>query len=435
MLSLLLGEPSASPQGFHRNARQLLWPLAHPLKNYARIQSNHEHSIQWLKLCFQFLVDERPATEGAEVRFDDVAATLRHSLFSSPLREDYLIWLFLHETGRGKEACWIGRPDWQTPAQFDLLVDYLVRVCEGTDYDIIGDTFVVLAGLRGSPSTLERKRLYIETVIRCMSQDMPIYARHAAMSAASSVRTEIALLGRDDESFRELFSRAVTSANLARDPGIPGYARARFDNVVFRDQSFYSLRLDLCYFKLLCALAQEPAWHGTLDRDGHIKSCLTIADQMTSWKGEFNLYAVHIAHIFAVLDAVGENANHQLLSAIEAYPTWPLVVRSWRYIFNLSFPIVVTEGWKELLTSNSLEALPSLLAYAMRHWRQWDDRAETDQLLQLVTQVCDKLVEEQQKREGDVNSSEHRQLEDESSDNRVMTDLGREIRSLLQTWE
>ena len=257
------------------------------------------------------------------------------------------------------------------------------------------------------------------------------------MSAASSVRTEIALLGRDDQPFRELCSHALTSAYLARDLGIPEYARARLDNAVFYEQSLYSLHRDICYLKLLCAFAQEPAWHDVLDRDGHIKSCLTIADKLSSWKDNFNWYAVHIAQIFAVLDALGENANHQLLSAaIEAYRTWPLVVRSWRYIFNFSFfKSVTVEGWKELSGSGALEALPSLLAYAMRHWRQWDDREETDQLLQLVTQVWGKLFEEQQKREKGVNLSEHGQFEGELSDNRVLSGLGREIRSLLQTWE
>ena len=434
MLDLLLGEPSVSQQRFQRNARQLLWPLARPIQ--AKAQTDHTDSIQWLKLCFGFLADERPATEGAEVRSKDVAAAIRHSLLSSPLRLDYLIWLFLHEAGPSKVIYWMGQPDWHTPAQFDLLVDYLLRVCEGTDYSVIGDTLVTLGSLRGSPSTLERKRLYIEAVIRCMSQDTSIYARHAAMSAASSVRTAIALLGRDDESFRELFSRAVASASLARDLGIQEQHRARFDNTVFHEQSLYSLRRDLCYLKLLCEFAQEPTWHGILDRDGHIQSCLMIADNLSSWKGPFNLYAVHIAPIFAALDALGENENHQLLGAIEGYPIWPLVVRSWSYIFNFSFFRSVTvEGWKELSASGALEALPPLLAYAMRHWRQWDNRAETDQLLQLITQVCDKLVEEQQKREGDVNSSEHGQLNDDLSGNQVIQDLGRDIRSLLETWE
>ena len=434
LLDLLLSRPSVSQQGFQRNARQLLWPLAHHhLERHVRTQGDHQESIRWLEVCLQFLADEWPATEGTEVHFKDVAVTIRHSLLSSPLRKEYLIWLFLHETGE-IALYWMGQPDWHTPEQFDLLVDYLLHVCEGTDYDIIGDTFVILAGLRGSPSTLERRRLYIEAMIRCMSQDTSIYARHAAMSAASAIRTEVALLGRDDESFRELFSRAVTSASVAHDLGNPENVRARLHNyAVFHEQSLYSLRRDLCYLKLLCALAQEPAWHGVLDRDGHIKTCLTIADKMSSWKGDFNWYAVHIAQIFAVFDALGENGNHQLFNAIEAYTTWPLVVRSWRYIFHLPFFISVTvEGWKELSASGALEALPSLLAYAMRHWRQWDDRAETDELLQLVTQVCDKLFEEKQKREGNVNSSEQ---QDESSDNQVIPDLGRDIRSLLMTWE
>ena len=68
----------------------------------------------------------------------------------------------------------ISPPEGYTPAQFDLLVDYLLRVCEGTNHEAIGDTFVILAGLRGSPTIEESKRLYTETTVRCMGHDQSV---------------------------------------------------------------------------------------------------------------------------------------------------------------------------------------------------------------------------------------------------------------------
>ena len=95
-------------------------------------------------------------------------------------------------------------------------MDYLLHVCEGTYYEAIGDTFVILAGLR-SPTSEERKRLYLETTVEWMVQDQSLYVRHEAVSAASAVRTEVASLGRVDESFRDLFSRTLTLVISAYD--------------------------------------------------------------------------------------------------------------------------------------------------------------------------------------------------------------------------
>ena len=44
----------------------------------------------------------------------------------------------MHEVGPTEELYWMGRPEGYTPAQFDLLVDYLLRVCERSNYEAIG---------------------------------------------------------------------------------------------------------------------------------------------------------------------------------------------------------------------------------------------------------------------------------------------------------
>jgi hypothetical protein len=340
--------------------------------------------------------------------------------------EEQRIWTFLYRAGSDSVPYWGGPPDWLTQAQFDLLVDYLVRIGQGTDYIAIGDAFAVLAGLRGSPSTPERMHVYIHTLMRSMGLEMPLRARHAAMSAASAVRAEIALLGREDESFRELFSQTLTSAMLARDPTAQQLNSMPLDDKSFQEHDLYTLHRNLSYLRLLCTLAQEPAWHRDLDRDGHFKSCLAIADTQPSWKHSFNLYGLHIGHVFAVVDAHDAAYEDQFLSAIQVYPSWQLILSGWVYMFNFSFFTEITdEGWLELFSRGYIEALSPIVAYATRHWKEWDDRPETDRLIQLVTQMCGKLNEEERRRE-------HSQGGD-SFDNQGIPDLRKEIRSQLWT--
>ena len=129
-------------------------------------------------------------------------------------------WYFLHQShgpDRPDRWYWLGPPDWHTPAQFGLLVDYLIQVCRTAHYDLIYDALVVLAGLRGSPSTPEQKHVYMEQLILFMRLDT-ISVSNAALNAACMVRTDVASLGRDDASFRYHFSQALTSAAALRDP-------------------------------------------------------------------------------------------------------------------------------------------------------------------------------------------------------------------------
>jgi hypothetical protein len=105
-----------------------------------------------------------------EMHFKEVAAALHLSCSYYPIWKEDLTWLYLCFPDRSK---WL---DWHTPEQFDLLVDYLIRACDGNNYTTIGDSFVVLADLRGSPSTLERKRLYIEATLRVARRSMIVHS-------------------------------------------------------------------------------------------------------------------------------------------------------------------------------------------------------------------------------------------------------------------
>ena len=192
----------ASLEGMHeprieerhaQNARKLL-PSFQYLGRHITDRADDAISIQCLKLSFHFL--DEAGVSGVDIQSKNVATMLRLSLLYSSRSS---MWKFLHQDGSGSEwVYWLGQPDWHTSAQFELMVDYLLRTCERTDYDTIGDAFVILAALRGSPSTLERKRLYIETIIQSMGAEIQLYVRLAAVNAACMVRTEVASMGRDD---------------------------------------------------------------------------------------------------------------------------------------------------------------------------------------------------------------------------------------------
>jgi hypothetical protein len=50
------------------------------------------------------------------------------------------------------------------PVQFHLLVEYHLRICEGTNYEAIRDSFLMLEHLDGLPSTPDRVRRYVDTM-------------------------------------------------------------------------------------------------------------------------------------------------------------------------------------------------------------------------------------------------------------------------------
>ena len=140
------------------------------------------------------------------------------------------------------------------------------------------------------------------------------------------------------------------------------------------------------------------------------------------------IYAVHVTHILAVIDALDE--RHQFLKAGQAYQSWPLILSAWHRIFSFPFFTQATkENWKYVANTSDLEALPSLVEYAHKHWEQWDNREETHKLVQLVKQVCDKLDEEQDRCKETIAPSKRGQ--NDSFGHQGIPKLGKQIRQLL----
>ena len=431
LLAVLLGEVPDSLQGtrYTQIARRLFQPLVQDrhrsIANPDEL-SDRRMSERFLKLCFR-LLEEMQGTEGGhylqskdivqshegdQVQFRDIAILLRFSLNLSPLLDDSN-WYLAFE---------LGPYDWHTPEQFDLLVDYHAHVCDGTDYRAIFDTFVVLAGLHRSPNTPERQRHYVQTTIQFMDPAMPRRVRYAALNAALSVRTMIVFMGREDEGLREDFSQALSSAVLGLQPTITPVDKNTFNTAFFSQSG-----RNLCYLRLLRTLAQEPAWRGQLYKAGHFDNCLGIADALSTRRGDiFGPYAVHVAHIIAIVDAVGEE-NQILNMSIQIYPIWPLVLQAWHFIFGLEFFDSATEGNLMRLSSTGyLEALLPLVAYGRR---RWGNQVEKDRLFALVEQVFKKLEEERQQNQLGVGQ---RIENDNSFGHGGIPSLGKDIRDLVK---
>ena len=297
--------------------------------------------------------------------------------------------------------------NWYTQREFDLLVDHHLQVCQDTDYDTIMDTFVMLWGLCGSPSTQSRMRRYVDTMVQFMGKKLSQV--YPTLLAACQVRKDVTLIGRDDPTFRKDFSMKLAMVLTDATQPVP------HDMNLFRKTSFLDSWRDIPYLYLLSTLSQDVTWQPHLLQSGHFDNCVVIADTMSHTKHDFwDAYAVPVAHIFANIDASGVHT-----------PVWPLILRAWRFIFNLEFfgGWIKEDPWGLPSNKDYLEALPIIVAFARR---RSDDKEEA--LIMLVEQVCHKLDEEKQcRQQGDVQGIQ----EQASVGSADICDLGKQIRRLL----
>ena len=302
-----------------------------------------------------------------------------------------------------------------TPAQFDMLLDHQLHICERTDHDTITSIFNVLIKLHGLPSTPNRMHRYIDMVIRFMSHETTCLV---ALRSAYILRSTVASMGQDNESLREHFSKALATVILLS---------MRLNYKPFTNITFFHPFWDMTYLMLLCTLAQELTWQPQLHQTGHFDNCLAIAKTLSTEGGQsYDQYAVPLAHIFAIIDDSDE--GHPLFPLLQACPSWPLLLRAWRFIFNLDLFAGKTVFYTDALsTADCLTALPSLVSFARKHCG-----AQEKALLAVgvVEQVCSKL--------DDIEMQHHEQIETEGIQRIVQgypgfLALGEQMRQLLNT--
>ena len=357
MLGVLVGDIP----GRHDTALKLLHPL---LQQYYSDQGISFCLYSMLDLAIRFcfhLLGEDPDTTGEDqVRSRNLALLIR---------------LLVHHPS------WDSRGSF-TEAQSDLLMYYHLHICEGTDYNLIKDTFWML-GL-GSLNNPERMRHYIDSIIRFMGEETTCVS---ALRAALAIRLEIASMTQDDESPREDFSKALASAVLL-DPK----QTTPTDNPL-KETSFYNWSRDIPYLRLLCT---DPTWHLQLHQNGHFDNCLGKTLQNFPVYQAVQ-YAASVPHIFAIIDA-SVDETHPFFDTVQAYPRWPLVLQAWEYIFDTHFFRWRTEGnWISLLREGYLDSLPSLVIYARK-----ESNGNDEPLFALVEEFYRKIEERKQHEQGDA---------------------------------
>jgi hypothetical protein len=356
-LDLLLGDVPRVELSWYQNASKLIHALLEDFENHPF--SFHRGFLdQAYRFCFLLLAEHGDTLGEDEARYNSVAILMR--LITSP-------------------PVWFSNmpPPPNNPAQFDLLVDYHVRTCQGTDYRTIKSTFTMLQWLRSSPSTPDRQHHYVNTIIRFMGQRI---TRDEAMRAACAIQSTVALIGRDDESLRERFSEGLASTVWSHAT----------QTLLDDNSNSKSLDRKRMYLSLLHTLSKEPTWQPQLHLNGHFHHCRAIADSRMD--ASSTDYDVALAHIFAIIDASGE--EHPFFTTVQVYSSWPLILRAWSYMFDeYSFEEATEDGWM-LASLRYLEILPSIVAHARRHC---DHGREP--VIGLVEQVCRKLEDERRQRE------------------------------------
>ena len=359
VLNLTLGVLVGDIVGSKETALKLIHPLLQDCDNHIPFFDNTCPVDRALNFCFCLLEEGAPGED--HIRDDSVARLIqilnnnRHLLKMD-----------------------------STPAQYNMLVDYHLHICEeGTDHDTIKSTFLVLMKLGGSP-TPDQMCLYIDTMIRFMGHES---TRLAVLYVAFRLRSAVASMGQDDESLRERFSKALATVILS-------FTRTPLNYSPFTRFTFFDFYRDLNYLTLLSTLAQEITWQPQLHQTGHFHNCLAIAKTLSTEGGPYyDEYAVPVAHIFAIID--DSDQGHPLL---QACPSWPLLLRAWRFIFNLDLfggkhePRIFLSN--KFTTADCLAALPSLVSFARKHC---DDQDKV--LLAVVEQVCSEIDKEMQQRE------------------------------------
>ena len=392
MLSYTLGVLVGDIAGSQETALKLVHSLLQDYDKHIPYLWDDRLLERALDFCFCLLEEGAPGED--HVRSKSVARLLR---------------ILDHHWSRLK---WARR----TPAQFDMLVDYHLHICEGTDHDAIRCTFMVLISLHGSPSTPDRTRLYIDTMIRFMGHDTTCIA---ALRAACVLRSAVASMGQDNESLRERFSKALASVILPS-------TRPPLNYNPFMKITFFHDYRDMAYLMLLDTLVREFTWQPQLHQTGHFDNCLAIAETLSTKSDQYlDQYAVPVAHIFAIIDDSDE--GRPLFHLLQACTSWPLLLRAWRFIFNLDLfeGINIYVADDELSTEDCLAALPSLVSFARKHC---DDRNEA--LPAVVEQVCSKLdnKETEQREQREIEGTRYILL-------RYPT-LGKQMRQLLKTaWD
>ncbi|OJA16572.1 hypothetical protein AZE42_03848 [Rhizopogon vesiculosus] len=247
-------------------------------------------------------------------------------------------------------------PDGLSPsrAEFDRLVDYLADKVDATECDDL----LTLNAMHTLGSPVKRGS-YIKVLIRCLGPTRPSRARHVALRAIVDAREELA---------------SITSGSMPQgvDAGLldelsHALLAAVIPNRTQSTSSRHILVYDICYFRLLFALAANDEWRQRLSRHGHVKWCISLVGLL-----QVSGHNFYIAGIFSRI-----YPSSRGLSISPRQERWrTLMSTAWKAFDAM-------EGQDSY---GCIDALPALVEATRHSFQDWDNGFPSWELgnLQLV---------------------------------------------------
>ncbi|KAG0700508.1 hypothetical protein DFH29DRAFT_931871 [Suillus ampliporus] len=160
------------------------------------------------------------------------------------------------------DSVWSGHFSWDGDTRsfedFSWLVDYLDSLRNSDDDDVVTYILLVLSGMRrlGSPTETERHLAYVKSLAFFMNVEHPRHIRHAALRAAHDARSALA-------SIRTSLQDRVPPRMTMNPPA---------------GEEFFNARRDLCFLRLVFALARNPDWQHSLVSNDCVQRCVAIIE-------------------------------------------------------------------------------------------------------------------------------------------------------------
>jgi hypothetical protein len=238
-----------------------------------------------------------------------------------------------------EELIWYGDLRWShndglAPSceEFDWLFDYVILQA---DDETKGDALLALSAIPDLGSSTKQES-YVTTLIHCMGHEHP-RVRYAALRVLDARVELVRLANNPDAPLSDKLSRALLTAV---DPNNGWTIRASGGS----NPSFHYDR-DLCYFRLIFALAKDEEWCVRLIRDGHVMRCISLVDDvLENPRSSHNFY---LSGIFLHIVSSGGDS-----------PSTSLGMDRWR--------MLVKQAWSGLSSvvedmHRCLEVLPALV--------------------------------------------------------------------------
>ncbi|KAG1778902.1 hypothetical protein EV702DRAFT_1093010 [Suillus placidus] len=235
---------------------------------------------------------------------------------------------------------------------------------------MIGDALLALSAMQGLGSPAKQSS-YIRVLIRCMSPPSPLRVRHAALRIISDAREELASYtsdsmpqGVDAQLLDQLSCALVTAAH-------PSYNQTVHDS---GPNTYFHNNRDERYVSLVFALTTNEEWCQRLARDGHLKRCISLVDEVC--KRESWFLGSYLPVIFGRIDPSGKD-----LPFSPAQDMWRLLIgNTWNHYSH------------RVMEHDYINAMPALVAATRLNFPDSGNGVPREWLTDLIEKVHQVLV-------------------------------------------